>query len=143
MQLAEDCQIAILLSEFLFIIAACLLKVRGCGLQGLRATPTLNAHKNRFTSNGWSRAHAWDMDTIYRKFLDKREQARYSYYPAEEDWHMFLKLRIVPIIVHVLFCQMKSEITNFLSVFRLFINAVTAVVFPCRIGGPLTRFIVM
>lgn len=53
-------------------------QARGCGLRGLRATPSLQAHKKRFTNNGWTRADAWDMDTIYRKFLDPKEHARYD-----------------------------------------------------------------
>ncbi|GMH42170.1 hypothetical protein BSKO_10089 [Bryopsis sp. KO-2023] len=67
------------------------LESRGCGLRGLKATPTLEAHKSRFTKNGWSRSDSWDMDTIYSKYLDPKEQARIcriEIFDEFEEWHM-------------------------------------------------------
>jgi hypothetical protein len=42
------------------------LAARGCGLQGISATPTLGDHCRRLERCGWHHARAWDMDTIYR-----------------------------------------------------------------------------
>ena len=42
------------------------LESRGCPIRGVSATPTLQAHMGRFTGNGWGRAAALDMDTIYQ-----------------------------------------------------------------------------
>lgn len=49
---------------------------RGCPLRGLPATPTLEAHKQRFVSNGWEKAEALDLDTIYKDYLDPAEKRR-------------------------------------------------------------------
>ena len=49
---------------------------RGCPLQGLHATPTLEAHQRRFTSNGWTRASAVDLDTVYRLHIDPVDKRR-------------------------------------------------------------------
>ena len=46
------------------------LESRGCPLLGLPATPGLAEHCSRFTGQGWQRAHALDMDTIYQRHLD-------------------------------------------------------------------------
>lgn len=55
-----------------FVLCQC----RGCPLRGLQATPDLKAHQDRFLSNGWQRADAKDMTTIYRAYLDPAEKRR-------------------------------------------------------------------
>lgn len=55
------------------------------------ATPTLAAHCARFTSNGWQRAIARDMDTVYRQHLepwDKARIERLEIFDEFEEWHM-------------------------------------------------------
>lgn len=42
----------------------------------MRGTPTLQAHESRFKENGWKKAVAWDMDTIYKKLIPSEEHAR-------------------------------------------------------------------
>lgn len=49
---------------------------RGCPLLGLHATPSLDAHERRLTGNGWSRARATDLDTVYRHHIDPAEKRR-------------------------------------------------------------------
>ncbi|KAK9914942.1 hypothetical protein WJX75_002652 [Coccomyxa subellipsoidea] len=67
------------------------LECRGCPLRGLQATPDLKAHQDRFLSNGWQRADAKDMTTIYRAYLDpaeKRRAERLEIFDEFEEWHM-------------------------------------------------------
>lgn len=54
------------------------LQARGCPLKGIAVTSDLAAHIRRFTGNGWQRADAKDMSTIYRLHLDPAEKKRYS-----------------------------------------------------------------
>ena len=53
-----------------------LLQSRGCPLRGLPATPTLEAHKQRYLTNSWEKADALDLDTIYKDYLDPAEKRR-------------------------------------------------------------------
>uniref|UniRef100_A0A7S1SVC4 Leucine carboxyl methyltransferase 1 homolog n=1 Tax=Tetraselmis chuii TaxID=63592 RepID=A0A7S1SVC4_9CHLO len=67
------------------------LESRGCPLKGIEATPTLEAHKERFLRAGWDRAEAFSMDHIYRDFLDKsdlRRIERLEIFDEFEEWHM-------------------------------------------------------
>ncbi|EIE22490.1 leucine carboxyl methyltransferase family protein [Coccomyxa subellipsoidea C-169] len=67
------------------------LESRGCPLRGLQATPDLKAHQDRFLNNGWQRADAKDMTTIYRAYLDpaeKRRAERLEIFDEFEEWHM-------------------------------------------------------
>ena len=49
---------------------------RGCPLKGLPSTPTLEAHRQRFLTNGWEAAEATDLDTIYKSHLDAQDKRR-------------------------------------------------------------------
>ena len=51
---------------------------RGCPLKGLPSTPTLEAHRQRFLNNGWEKAEAVDLDTIYKYHLDAQDKRRYT-----------------------------------------------------------------
>ncbi|BDA43511.1 tRNA wybutosine-synthesizing protein 4 [Coccomyxa sp. Obi] len=67
------------------------LECRGCPLRGIQATPDLGAHQRRFLNNGWQRADAKDMSTIYRAYLDpaeKRRAERLEIFDEFEEWHM-------------------------------------------------------
>lgn len=52
------------------------LQSRGCPLKGLPSTPTLEAHRQRFLTNGWEKAHAVDLDTIYKQHIDPQDKCR-------------------------------------------------------------------
>ena len=52
------------------------LQSRGCPLKGLPSTPTLEAHRQRFLTNGWENAHALDLDTIYKHHIDPKDKHR-------------------------------------------------------------------
>lgn len=52
------------------------LQSRGCPLRGLPSTPTLEAHRQRFLTNGWEKAHAVDLDTIYKQYIDPQDKRR-------------------------------------------------------------------
>lgn len=52
------------------------LQGRGCPLKGLPSTPTLEAHQHRFLTNGWEKAHAVDLDTIYKQHIDPQDKRR-------------------------------------------------------------------
>ena len=52
------------------------MQARGCPLIGLPATPDLAAHVKRFTDNGWERADAKDMYTIYNRYIDAQDRRR-------------------------------------------------------------------
>ena len=56
------------------------LQSRGCPLKGLPSTPTLEAHRQRFLTNGWEKADAVDLDTIYKHHLDPQDKRRYATY---------------------------------------------------------------
>ncbi|XP_076454100.1 leucine carboxyl methyltransferase 1-like [Babylonia areolata] len=71
------------------------LKTRDCYLHGVAACKSLETQKQRFTSQGWTGATAWDMMTVYKhlpqadlqrieriEFLDEREllEQLYSHY---------------------------------------------------------------
>ncbi|MEW5297761.1 MAG: hypothetical protein WDW36_000945 [Sanguina aurantia] len=67
------------------------LESRGCPLRGLAATPTLAAHQQRFTSNGWQRATSLDLDTLYSSYLDPKDKARIErleIFDEFEEWHL-------------------------------------------------------
>ncbi|KAK9815129.1 hypothetical protein WJX73_008299 [Symbiochloris irregularis] len=67
------------------------LERRGCPLLGLHATPSLQAHEQRLTANGWSRATATDLDTVYRHHIDpaeKRRIERLEIFDEFEEWHL-------------------------------------------------------
>lgn len=67
------------------------LESRGCPLKGLPSTPTLEAHRQRFLTNGWEKADAVDLDTIYKHHLDpqdKRRIERLEIFDEFEEWHM-------------------------------------------------------
>lgn len=51
---------------------------RGCPLRGLHATPDLQSQCRRFTDNGWARADARDMATVYRCHMDPADRQRCS-----------------------------------------------------------------
>ncbi len=51
-------------------------QARGCPLVGLTATPDLEAHRRRFLDNGWTRADARDMLTVYRHHIDPADRRR-------------------------------------------------------------------
>lgn len=53
-----------------------MLQARGCPLKGISVTSNLAAHIRRFTDNGWQRADAKDMSTIYKLHLDPAEKRR-------------------------------------------------------------------
>ncbi|KAK9830157.1 hypothetical protein WJX72_010045 [[Myrmecia] bisecta] len=64
---------------------------RGCPLLGIRGTPSLESHVARFRNNGWQRAEAKDMNTIYRDHLDpqdKRRAERLEIFDEFEEWHL-------------------------------------------------------
>lgn len=67
------------------------LESRGCPLKGLRSTPTLEAHRQRFLTAGWQYAEANALDTIYRNYLDpadKQRIERLEMFDEFEEWHM-------------------------------------------------------
>ncbi|KAH7728201.1 leucine carboxyl methyltransferase [Aphelenchoides avenae] len=49
---------------------------RGIALPGLPACENLHTQKERFLKNGWQTAHAWTMNEIYSKHLDRAEVGR-------------------------------------------------------------------
>ena len=52
------------------------LRARGCALPGFEGCPDLSAQRKRLTDSGFERVSVWDMDQIYRNFLDSSERAR-------------------------------------------------------------------
>lgn len=67
------------------------LESRGCPLKGLPATPTLDAHCDRFVAGGWQRSAALDMDRIYLHWLDAADKTRVErleVFDEYEEWHM-------------------------------------------------------
>lgn len=67
------------------------LQCRGCPLRGLHATPSLDAHEQRLTSNNWSRARAVDLNTIYQQHIhpaEKRRIERLEIFDEFEEWHL-------------------------------------------------------
>jgi len=51
----------------------------------------LTAHEARFKENGWKKATAWDMDTIYKRIIPRDEHLRISkleIFDEFEEWHM-------------------------------------------------------
>ena len=53
-----------------------IMQARGCPLKGISATKDTASHIRRFTDNGWERADAKDMSTIYSVHLDASEKRR-------------------------------------------------------------------
>ncbi|EFN56319.1 hypothetical protein CHLNCDRAFT_22266 [Chlorella variabilis] len=67
------------------------LESRGCALLGIEATPTLEAHQQRFTDCGWHRAEAHTMDHVYSRCIDpqdKRRIERLEIFDEFEEWHL-------------------------------------------------------
>ena len=56
--------------------AAVCLQSRGCPLRGIRGTKDLAAQKQRFLDNGWQRAEALDMHTVYGRHVDAQQKRR-------------------------------------------------------------------
>ncbi len=67
------------------------LKARGCSLLGLETYPDLPAHRDRFLSRGWSHWNGWNMNDVYRYFLDPTDLKRIErleIFDEFEEWHM-------------------------------------------------------
>lgn len=67
------------------------LKSRGCSLLGLETYPDLPAHRKRFLDLGWAHWSGWDMNDIYKHFLNPSELARIEkleLFDEFEEWHM-------------------------------------------------------
>ena len=56
--------------------AAVCLQSRGCPLRGIWGTKDLAAQKQRFLDNGWQRAKALDMHTVYGRHVDALQRRR-------------------------------------------------------------------
>jgi len=52
------------------------LHLRGCDLLGIDDCTDLKSQEDRFLTNGWTSATAWDMDTIYKQYLPYAEIER-------------------------------------------------------------------
>ena len=52
------------------------LRARGCALPGFEGCPDLPAQRERLAGSGFERVTAWDMDQVYRQFLDPEERRR-------------------------------------------------------------------
>lgn len=52
------------------------LRARGCALPGFEGCPDLPAQRERLAGCGFERLIAWDMDQVYRQFLDTEERRR-------------------------------------------------------------------
>ncbi|CAH1789344.1 unnamed protein product [Owenia fusiformis] len=50
------------------------LRSRQCGLPGTDVCQTIDTQQNRFTSQGWTSAEAWDMNTVYSNLPQKEIQ---------------------------------------------------------------------
>eukprot|EP00891_Asterochloris_glomerata_P002981 jgi/Astpho2/2981/fgenesh1_pm.00051_%23_4_t len=67
------------------------LESRGCPLRGIRGTKDLAAQKQRFLDNGWQRAEALDMHTVYGRHVDplqRRRIERLELFDEFEEWNM-------------------------------------------------------
>lgn len=79
------------------------LESRGCPLRGISATPTLDAHKQRMTVNGWRHADAWDMHSLYCSYLDPADKARMQrleLFDEFEEWQMIQEHYCVVVAVN-------------------------------------------
>ncbi|XP_021892735.1 tRNA wybutosine-synthesizing protein 4 isoform X2 [Carica papaya] len=64
---------------------------RGCALLSIYATPTLLAKEKLFLEQGWQRAVAWDMLSVYGNFVEAEERRRIErleLFDEFEEWHM-------------------------------------------------------
>jgi len=52
------------------------LRARGCALPGFEGCPDLPAQRERLAASGFESVTAWDMDRVYRHFLDPEERRR-------------------------------------------------------------------
>jgi tRNA wybutosine-synthesizing protein 4 len=69
------------------------LQARGVALPGLAAYPTLTSQEARFTGCGWSRARAWDMNTVCARHLPPCEVARANrieWLDEVEEWQLLM-----------------------------------------------------
>lgn len=57
-------------------------------------TPSLAAHEARFKENGWKKATAWDMDTIYKRIIPKEEHLRSSRFSMKQISYAIYSHRI-------------------------------------------------
>jgi tRNA wybutosine-synthesizing protein 4 len=67
------------------------LNTRGCKLLGYEKYPDLAAHKERYLTAGYQVYEGWDMNEIYRYFLDPKEVKRIEkleLFDEFEEWHM-------------------------------------------------------
>jgi len=66
---------------------------RGCAFSGIYDAPDVASAARRFTANAWSRAEAYDMNTIYSEKLDPRERARIErieWFDEFEEWRLIM-----------------------------------------------------
>ena len=70
------------------------LEARGAPLHGVRATPTLEAHKERLARCGFSsRQFAADLNEVYRSHLDPADRRRIEaleLFDEFEEWHLIM-----------------------------------------------------
>lgn len=66
---------------------------RDLKLMSYEKYPTLDEQQNRFLSNGYNVAVAWDLNRIYREYLDRSETKRIEMiemFDEFEEWHIFM-----------------------------------------------------
>ena len=66
---------------------------RGCAFSGIYDAPDVASAARRFTANAWSRAEAYDMNTIYSEKLDPVERARIErieWFDEFEEWRLIM-----------------------------------------------------
>ena len=69
------------------------LAARGSPLLGSPATPTLEAHRQRFLAAGWTHAHAQTMLEAYAALIDEAERARVEQierFDEYEEWNLIM-----------------------------------------------------
>mmetsp|Transcript_7120 Transcript_7120/g.12499 ORF Transcript_7120/g.12499 Transcript_7120/m.12499 type:complete len:324 (+) Transcript_7120:301-1272(+) len=78
-------------------------ETRGCPLLAIHEYPDIKAQEKRFTSLGWSRAQALDMNDIYYKCIDKEDlqrAERLEIFDEFEEWHLMQGHYCVVLAVH-------------------------------------------